>query len=115
MKGRYLMDNPNFDFEFYSEVPDENDELRGLALTRLEALAADRRDMIGAAVALEDIANERTPHRFKARIVAYTKPRHLAATEKGGSAETALKGAIQAIERQVHAEREKMRKPWQKK
>lgn len=109
------MDNPNFDFEFYSEVPDPNDALRGMALTRLEALAADRRDMIGASVALEDISNENTPNRFKARIVAYTKPKNVAATEKGPSSEQALKGAIEAIERQVHQEREKMRKPWQKK
>lgn len=109
------MDNPDFDFEFYSEVPDVNDRLRGEALTRLEALADGRRDMIGASVALEDISNERTANKFKARIVAYTKPKHVAATEKAGSADEAIKGALKAIERQVHAEREKMRKPWQKK
>lgn len=109
------MDNPDFDFEFYSEVPDPDDLLRGQALTRLEALAAGRRDMIGASVALEDLSNENTPNRFKARVVAYTKPKHVAATEKAPSSEQALKGALEAIERQVHAEREKMRKPWQKK
>jgi ribosome-associated translation inhibitor RaiA len=108
------MDNPNFDFEFYSEVPDLSDDHRLEVQDRLEKLAGSKRDMIGASVAIEDIAGGETPHFYRARIVAYIKPENIVAVEKGDNIEIALKGALEAVERQVRKRREKFGQPWKR-
>lgn len=108
------MDNPNFDFEFYSEVPNLPDDLRLEVQDRLEELAGRKRDMIGASVAIEDIADGETPHFYQARIVAYIKPENIVAVEKGDNIEIALKGALDAVERQVRKRREKFGEPWKR-
>jgi ribosome-associated translation inhibitor RaiA len=108
------MDNPNFDFEFYSEVQNLPDDLRVKVQDRLEKLAGGKRDMIGASVAIERIAHGETPHFYQARIVAYIKPDNIVALEKGDNIDVALKGALDALERQVRKRREKFGEPWKR-
>ena len=108
------MDNPNFDFEFYSQVPNLSDDLRLELQDRLEKLAGRKRDMIGASVAIERIAHGETAYFYQARIVAYIKPENIVAVEKGDNIETALKGALDAVERQVRKRREKFGEPWKR-
>lgn len=108
------MDNPDFDFEFYSEVPNVPEELKLEVLDRLESLAAGKKDMVGASVAIERIAHGETPHFYQARIVAYIKPKNIAAVEKAENLEMALKGALVAIERKIRKKREKSSEPWKR-
>jgi ribosomal subunit interface protein len=108
------MDNSNFDFEFYSEVPNVSDELKSKVHNRLEKLAGGKRDMIGASVAVEQIVHGETPYFYQARIVAYIKPENIVAIEKGDNIEVALKGALDALERQVRKRREKFGEPWKR-
>lgn len=108
------MDNPDFDFEFYSEVPNVPEELKLEVLDRLESLASGKKDMIGASVAIERIAHGETPHFYQARIVAYIKPNNIAAVEKAENLEMALKGALVAIERKIRKKREKSSEPWKR-
>jgi ribosome-associated translation inhibitor RaiA len=104
----------DFDFEFYSEAPDPNDELKTEAERRLRQLAEGHSDLIGASVAVEPAAQNQNAETllYQARIVAYIRPSNLAATEQAESAEAALKGALEAIERQIREHREKLREQW---
>jgi ribosome-associated translation inhibitor RaiA len=108
------MNSTEFDFEFYSKVPDPGDSLRREAESRLWELAEGYYDMIGASVALEELTQEETPHVFEARVVAYIKPDNIAAIEKSDSALGALKGALSAVERQVREFRNKLGEPWKR-
>jgi ribosome-associated translation inhibitor RaiA len=105
---------PDFDFEFYSEVPDPGDELRAEALNRLLELAEGHDDIIGASVAVEELTGETTPHRYQVRVVAFVRPDNIAAVEKSETARGALKGALTAVERQVRKYREKLRETWKR-
>ncbi len=106
------MDTTVFDVEFYSKVPDPDDELRLEAERQLEALRAGHTDMIGASVALEQPAHGETPYLHQARVVVYMRPDNIVAVEKDETAEGALKGALKAVERQVRERREKLGQHW---
>lgn len=106
----------DFDFEFYNdtELPDQFiEKLRAEAVQRLLDLTENRTDIIGASVALRELTQAETPHLYQARVVVYMRPDFVAATEKEESSETALKGALSAVERQVRQVREKLGKTWQ--
>jgi ribosome-associated translation inhibitor RaiA len=105
---------PDFDFEFYSEVPDPGDELREEALERLLALAEGQDDLIGASVALEELTGGTTPYHYQARVIAFIRPDNIAAVEKAETSRGALKGALTALERQVREQRERLRKTWKR-
>jgi len=107
------MSELDFQFEFHSEIPNSGNELIVEAEGRLRQLALGHSDMIGGSVALEELTGDTTPHRYQARVVAYMRPDNLAAVEKGETAVEALKGALNAVERQVRERREKLGKPWQ--
>lgn len=107
----------DFDFEFYNdtELPDQFvEKLRAEAVQRLLDLTDNHTDIIGASVALRELTQAETPHLYQARVVVYMRPDFIAATEKEESSETALKGALSAVERQVRQVREKLGKTtWQ--
>ncbi len=108
------MSRLDFHFEFYSEAVSVDDDLRVEAETRLEALATEHRDMIGASVAVEELTGQETPHFFEARIVAYIRPDNIVAIEKADNVELALRGALEAAERQVRKHRTLLRQEsWQ--
>lgn len=103
------MSQSDFHLDFYSEIAAPSDPLWAQAEKRLRALASGHKDMIGARVSLEENTGDETPHVFEAQVVAYIKPANLAATEKAASAEQALDGALQAVERQVRDQRQRQR------
>jgi ribosome-associated translation inhibitor RaiA len=106
-----------FEFEFYADEIDNpalEEELMLEADSRLRELADDRRDMIGASVAVEKEVEAETAYVFRARVVAYIKPDNIVAVEKESSAMEALKAALEAVERQVREHRENISEPWKK-
>lgn len=107
------VDIADFEFEFYAQVPDPERSLRAEAEDRLRELAAGHSGMIGASVAVEQLTHGETLHVYQARVVAYAKPDNVVAVEKGETAEKALKGALDAVERQVRDLRDRLGKPWQ--
>jgi ribosome-associated translation inhibitor RaiA len=110
------MGSLDFHFEFYSEIENLEQDLITEAETRMRELKGDKDDLIGASVAVEELAQEDKtdiPYFYEARVVAYIRPDNLVATEKGESAEAALKGALNAIERRVRKQREKLRTQYQ--
>ncbi len=104
------MGRNDFTFEFASEVADPDNELRGEAEARLRGLAAEKRDLVGASVAVDQPARGEKPHVFRARVVVFIRGPDLVAVEKGPSAYSALKGALDAAERRVRERRRRRRK-----
>ena len=105
------------DFEFYSEdlpTPDLEQELWAEAWERVQALAGDHDDMIGASAAVERVEHSETPHVFLARVVAYIKPDNIVVKEKAEAPMAALQQALDQLERQVRERREKRGQPWEK-
>jgi ribosome-associated translation inhibitor RaiA len=103
------MSQSDFDFEF---TPHEEADLREEAKERLRQLRHGHTDITGASVAIEDLGHAARTHRYQARIVAYVRPDNMAAVEKGDSAQAALKGALDALERQVRESRDRLARPW---
>jgi ribosome-associated translation inhibitor RaiA len=103
----------DFHFEFYSEVENIPEELKTEAGQRLSAMSEERNDLVGASVAIEDIAGDVDSYLYQARIVAYIKPENITVVEKADSPEAALKEALATIEKRVRKEREKLSQHWQ--
>ncbi len=108
----------NFDFEFQNklgDVGDLEDKLRGEAETRLMKLARGHTDLTGASIIAESIdRTAQSPYWYRVRIVVYTRPEYLDATKEADTAISAMKGALDAIERQVREKREKLRERWKR-
>jgi ribosome-associated translation inhibitor RaiA len=102
-----------FDFTFQSklgEVGDLEEKLRSEAETRLLRLARGHTDFTGASVIVENIDRQApNPYWYRARIVAYVKPEYIDGTKEADTAISAMKGALDAVERQVRETREKIR------
>ena len=101
-----------FSFEFHSEIPDPDEALRAEAKRQLLSLTEGHDDLVGAAVTMEELTGETTPHRYQAAIVVFKRPDNVAATEKAETPEGALKGALSAVERQVRELRDRLRETW---
>jgi ribosome-associated translation inhibitor RaiA len=104
----------DFHLEFQSEVEYVEEALLEETAVRLRELAQGHNDMIGASVALEELTRAGTPHVYQVRVVVYIRPDNVVAVEKAETLELALKGAVDAVERQVRKLREKVGEPWQR-
>ena len=75
-------------------------------------MAEGHTDLIGASVVLEQPAQAESAYLYQARVVVYGRPDHIAAVEKDASLERALRGALDAVERQVRERRAKLAEHW---
>ena len=80
--------------------------------SRLRDLTEGHTDITGAAININKPASAETAFLFEATVVVYSRPDHVAATEKDESPTAALKGALTAVERQIRSRRTKLGKPW---
>ncbi len=97
----------DFPIEFYNEV-NENKDLYIEAEDRLRKLAKGNTDIVGASITLRkpDAANDT---QVEATVTAYTRPEYTVASAVARQPEAALKGALDAVERQVRDKRERLR------
>lgn len=100
--------------EFHAEVDTTTEELEREATSRLIELSEGHSDMTGASVSIERQAHGETPHLYRARVTVYVRPKNINAQEKHESMRIALKGALDAIERQVRNKREKRGETWKR-
>ncbi|MBN1260127.1 MAG: HPF/RaiA family ribosome-associated protein [Anaerolineae bacterium] len=107
-----MMQTWPFDFEFTSDIVQTDEKLRAEAETRVRALASGHTDIVGAAVAVQELTASATPHRYEARVVLYMRPKHIAGVEKAPDALQALQQALSVVEQQVRDYREKLRTRW---
>lgn len=106
----------DFEFEFYAEdiqQPGLERDLRAEAEGRLRELATGHDDMVGASVAIEKPAQRETAYIYEGRVVAYVRPKDVIAVEKADGALAPLQDALDAVERQIREQRERLRKPWE--
>lgn len=76
----------------------------------LRKLAKNHTDITGAMINIQQPAADReTAYIYQAKVVIYARPSTIAATEKDGDVAAALRGALQAAERQVREKRERLR------
>lgn len=106
----------DFTFEFHTEIADLSDaledELRSEAESQLLSLAEGHTDLVGASVVLEEPARAESAFLYQARVVVYGRPDHVAAVEKDENLERALRGALDAVERQVQERRRELAERW---
>lgn len=106
----------DFTLELNSETLSDEEEstLFVEAENRLQELAGDHNDMVGAAINVRQPAKSpETPFIYEVTVVVYTRPEHIAATKKEAEPMLALKEALSAVERQVRQKREKLRARWE--
>lgn len=106
------MSRTEFHFEIYNEVSGFENGLIDEAEDRLRALGENQTDMIGASLSIEELTGEETPHFFQARVVAYLRPENVTGLEKADTIEVAVRGAVDAVERQIQKRRAKLRQPY---
>ncbi|MBN1312084.1 MAG: HPF/RaiA family ribosome-associated protein [Anaerolineae bacterium] len=106
----------DFTIEFNSDVTGEATEMELFteADERLRDLAGDHNDLTGAAITLRAPAHGKTPPVYEATVVVYARPENIAATEKTPDLNAAMKGALDAVERQVREKRDKFREHWKR-
>lgn len=112
-------DKPTFDYGFHNMAGDLGDllleRMQQEAEMRLRKLAKGHTDLTGAAVALEREDKQAvTGFPVRARVVVYTRPDYLAGVETATDAMAALKGALDAVERQVREKRARLRETWKR-
>lgn len=108
------MGSLDFPIEFHSKVEFVNEKQKQKAVQRLFDLKADHTDMVGATITVDQVSRGETPHFFEAKVVIYMRPDRVVAVEKADAVETALKGALDAIERQVRERRAKLKEVWKR-
>ena len=101
-------------FEFHTEISQDDAELWEEANEQLRSLINDHTDIINASVSIEELTGSETPHRFEARVVIYMRPENIVAVDKNSHAMLALQNALDAVERQVREERAKRREQWKR-
>lgn len=109
------MDELDFTIEFNSELADKELEksLMTEAESELRKLASGHSDITGAAVTLRQPAKKETPPLHEATVVVYTRPDNVVGKEKQDTPSGALKGALDAVEKQIRKKREKLRDRWE--
>lgn len=100
--------------EFHVDVPNLPDDLRQGAIDRILELAEGHSDIISALVEIRQPAKAETSFLFESRVVLYMRPDSVVAREKAETIQQAIKGALNAVERQVRAKREKLGEPWKR-
>jgi len=99
------MDSASFPIEFNNEIDDvkkSENKYYTLAVNRLSKLAEGHNDISGAVVNFKQPAKEhQTVYINEVTIVVYMGSDNIAATEKGEHFQSALNGALDAVERQV--------------
>jgi len=102
------MGSSDFYVDYNVEVSDIGNEFKRETEQRLRELATSHSDMVGAAVALEKVADTQTYDVFRVRIVVYKRPQDVVVAKQGADPMVALREALDALEGQVRAAREKL-------
>ena len=102
------MGSSDFYIDYNVEVSDVSDGFKRETELRLRELASTHSDMVGAAVALEKVADTQTYDVYRVRIVVYKRPQDIAVTKQDPDHMLALRDALDTLEEQVRASREKL-------
>ena len=102
------MGSSDFYIDYNIEVSGVGDEFKRETEQRLRELAASHSDIVGAAVALEKVADTQTYDVHRVRIVVYKRPQDIAVIKQEPDPMVALREALDTLEEQVRESREKL-------
>jgi len=102
------MGSSDFYIDYNIEVSDASEEFQREAEQRLRELASYHSDVIGAAVALEKVADTQSYDIYRVRILLYKRPQDIVVTKQDADPMVTLREALDALEKQVRASREKL-------
>ena len=102
------MGSADFYIDYNIEVSTVGDEFKRETERRLQELASSHSDMVGAAVALEKVADTQTYDMHRIRIVVYKRPQDINVAKQDPNPMVALSAALDALEEQVRESREKL-------
>ena len=102
------MGSSDFYIDYNVEVSDAGDQFKRETEQRLRELASTHSDMIGAAAALEKVADTQTYDVYRVRIVVYKRPQDIAVSKQDADPMVALRDTLDTLEEQVRESREKL-------
>lgn len=102
------MGSSDFYIDYNIEVPDVGDKFKRETEQLLRKLTDSHSDMIGAAVALEKVADTQTHDIYRVRILVYKRPQDIVITKQDADPMIALRNALDVLEEEVRASREKL-------
>lgn len=102
------MGSSDFYIDYNIEVTDVSDRFKRETEQQLRKLADAHADIVGAAVALEKVADTQTYDVFRVRILVYKRPQDLVVNKQDADPMVALRDALDALEEQVRNSREKL-------
>ena len=102
------MANSDFYIDYNIEVASMGDEFKRETEQRITELAAPHTDMVGAAVALEKVADTQSYDVYRVRILLYKRPQDIVVTKQDSDPMIALRVALDTLEEQVRDSREKL-------
>lgn len=108
------MDKPEFPIQYNTDVPVLAKEFQDEVEDRLLSLAGDHTDLTGASIAISQPAKRDMPYIYEARILVSMRREDVVGRETADTLEGALKGALNAIERQVRERRKKYKETWKR-
>jgi ribosome-associated translation inhibitor RaiA len=105
------MGSSEFYIDYNIEVSDVGENFNREVEQRLTELVSDHSDMIGAAVALEKVADTTTYDVYRVRILLHKRPQDIVVTKQDADPMVALRDALDVLEKQVRTSREKLSQP----
>lgn len=102
------MGSSDFYIDYNIEVSDVGDEFKRETEQRLRELSSTSSDMVGAAVALEKVADTTTYDVHRVRIIVYKRPQDIVVTKQDPDPMVALRDALDTLEEQVRESRDKI-------
>ena len=111
---RVSLEEPNvhaspFAVEYHAEGAHLSKRRRQVLEARLRKLSRGHRDMTGASLAVEPATGDQRREEYRVRLVVYCRPHNVAAVGKANSVSEALGEALEAVERQIRSQRERVR------
>ncbi|NBC16525.1 MAG: 30S ribosomal protein S30 [Bacteroidetes bacterium] len=104
----------SFDIEYHSDTPELTDDLKDKTEQRLAKLTKRHKDVTGASIGIQTASGDTHPRAYRARVVLYLRPDNVASIRKEESVAQALGDALDAVERQVREQRDKLRETWKR-
>ena len=97
-----------FAIEYAVEDATLTEGMKAKVVDRIRRLAGGHKDIAGVAVAIENVKGTKRNASYRCRLVLYIKPANIVAIHKADTEKAALMGVLEAAERQVRQQRERM-------
>ncbi len=99
----------DFAIEYTVEDATLTEGMKAKVADRMQRLAGGHKDIAGVAVAIVNVKGTKRNASYRCRLVVYIKPANIVAIHKAETETAALMDALDAAERQVRQQRNRLR------